>query len=261
MGLISKEIEASKIYDLELDKESEFDIVALTRDNVARIEAIIRLDSSYRDSNDETKGIKYKNKSEDEVKYNGSSAYWLKQLKGIIYTDEEKYNGHSYKNIISHLVIAIDIENSTHLNSDNKIGRDAVIKRLLGLERQKLIDYLKNPGNEYELINIIKKREKKGEKTHFSFATKFCHYACMYLFKGEPAEDNFSIYDNVLKKCLPMYIKRYLAKDVKETDYENDYAKYIEYIDLIRKKAANGTDMISRNGFDHLLWYYHKGRN
>ena len=36
---------------------------------------------------------------------------------------------------------------------------------------------------------------------------------------------------------------------------------FIEYIDNIRNKAEKlYGKKISRNGFDHLLWYYHKGQ-
>ena len=56
------------------------------------------------------------------------------------------------------------------------------------------------------------------------------------------------------------YIKRYLNLDIEEGSFENDYKKYIGYIDSIRNKAEElYGKKISRNGFDHLLWYYHKG--
>ena len=43
-----------------------------------------------------------------------------------------------------------------------------------------------------------------------------------------------------------------------EEDYDlNEYGDYRKAIDAIR--TASGVE-ISRNGFDHLLWYYHKGR-
>lgn len=35
------------------------------------------------------------------------------------------------------------------------------------------------------------------------------------------------------------------------------YREYSEIIDKILDKSGN---KISRNGFDHLLWYYYKGR-
>ncbi len=263
MTLIKKEIDVSKDYELKTDtinyKKSEVKIVKLTRDNVARIEAIIRTDSDYRDSKDITKEIVFDKKG--NIKYYGSSSYWLNQLNEIIYSNKKKSSkGYDYNQIIYNLIIAIDNENSTHLNSD-KIGRMAVYERILKIKRTKLIDYLKNPGKEYELINIIQTPKYKNEKNHLSFATKFCHYSSLFLFKDQDEEDNFSIYDNVLKKSLPKYIKKYLNKDVNEKEYENNYVIYMKYIDEIRAKATKMYgDKISRNGFDHLLWYYHKGR-
>jgi len=69
------------------------------------------------------------------------------------------------------------------------------------------------------------------------------------------------IYDNILKNNLPKYIQRYLDVDIKKEQYENNYNQYIKYIDDIRNKAEKlYGKRISRNGFDHLLWYYHKGK-
>ena len=61
------------------------------------------------------------------------------------------------------------------------------------------------------------------------------------------------IYDSILKKVLPRYLDYY---ELKRYDLD-DYAQYREAVDAIRE--ASGVE-ISRNGFDHLLWYYHKGR-
>lgn len=263
MSLISDEQYASKKYELDTE-EIEYNgekvrILKLTKDNVARMEAIIKIDSNYKDSNDINKKILYD--KNNKIKYNGSSSYWLNQLKEIIYSNKSISSfGYKYEEIIFHIIVAIDNENSTHLNSD-KIGREAVKKRILNIDKDKLIGYLKNPRKEYELIDIIQNPEDVDEKNHLSFATKFCHYLSLFLFKDEDAGDNFSIYDSILKKTLPKYIKRYLNKDVKEKDYENDYRKYINYIDDIRESASSiYGEKISRNGFDHLLWYYHKGR-
>lgn len=262
MNLISEETLESKKYDLDteiINYNGKSDtIVKLTRDNVAKIEAIIRIDSDYRNSKDKTKGIVYGKKG--NVKYNGSSSYWLNQLNEIIYSTNEKSSSqYSYEEIIYNLIVSIDIENSTHLNSD-KTGRIAVKERILKLSRSELVDYLKNPGKEFKLINIIQTPKCKNEKNHLSFATKFCHYSSLFLFEGSESQDNFSIYDNILKNNLPKYISRYLNKDVNKSAYENNYTEYIKYIDEIREKAAKIYGYkISRNGFDHLLWYYHKG--
>lgn len=254
MNLIKEEREAAKKYYIETEQidfnnKSET-IVKLTRKNVALIEAMITTDSNYRKSIDDTRGPKNK--------YRGSSSYWLKNLKQIIDNNKKKSDdGYTYEDIIDNLINSIDVENSTHLNSDG-LGRKNVKERIIKLGKDKLIDYLKEPKDEYKLINLIQTPEG-NEKRHFSFATKFCHYACLYLFKNTEYEDNYSIYDNVISSVLPKYIKKYLDEDVNKKDYEYDYKKYINYIDRIRSKVEENNIKISRNGFDHLLWYYHKG--
>lgn len=141
------------------------------------------------------------------------------------------------------------------------MGRIAVRDRILSLSRLELKKLLKDEAKEYKLLNYIQTPQYKGEKNHFSFATKFCHYVSLIMFEGTEFEDNYSIYDNVLKKSLCKYIKRYLILDIEEDLFKNDYKKYIGYIDSIRNKVeALYGKKISRNGFDHLLWYYHKGR-
>lgn len=92
-------------------------------------------------------------------------------------------------------------------------------------------------------------------KPRIAFATKFCHYVCFYVFEGQPEQDNFSIYDNVVAGILPYYAIKYKI-DYKKVDFKK-YSQYIGLVDeIIRRSGSN----ISRNGFDHLLWYYYKGR-
>ena len=243
MGLIEEELELSHKYELEAeDYENGEKLVKLTRENVAKVEAMINANSDYKESNDEK-----------------SSSYLLKQLKEII-DDNKCISKDNYEELIKHIVITIDNENSTHLNSD-KIGRAAVAARISNINITKLIEYLKFPGTEYELINIIKNPTEKNEHQHFSFATKFCHYTALYLFKGTEYADNFSIYDSIIKKNLPKYKNWYLnyEKEDEKINYENNYHKFISDIDEIRKNASNKYKCeISRNGFDHLIWYFHK---
>ena len=56
-------------------------------------------------------------------------------------------------------------------------------------------------------------------------------------------------------KALPKYIEHYKI-NIKEKDLK-DYATYRKAVDKVINKAGK---QISRNGFDHLLWYYFKGR-
>ena len=141
---------------------------------------------------------------------------------------------------------------------------EEIINRIYAISRAKLIECLKDPdGTDLWLINYISEathptgKSQNGNmykaRTNVSFASKFCHYACFYLFEGEAEQDNYSIFDYVLRKVLPKYISHYRIKSWNLDDY-SEYRKAVD--DILRKANAR----ISRNGFDHLLWYYFKGR-
>lgn len=263
MNLIKYEQENALKYKLKEDivnyKNQDKTIVELTSDNVSKVEAMIATDSDYKETELGRLGLLYK--KDGSIKYVGSSKYWFNQLRELVFSNAKiTSSGYKYEKIIEYIVIAIDNENSTHLNSD-KVGRRTTTERLLKLSKEKLVKLLKNENKKYELIQLLQTPTEKNEKNHFSFATKFCHYASLNLFENTEFEDSYSIYDMVLKNSLPLYIKKYLEKDADTKEYENDYLKYISYIDEIREKAKEKYGMkISRNGFDHLIWYYHKGK-
>lgn len=266
---IRDEFESSKKYMLETKKPfvskkgTKITLIELTLDNVAKVEAMVRNDSSYKKSFDVNAGP-IKNKNGKEV-YSGSTAYWMTKLKSII---EGKENNLTYDDIIPKVVRSIDRENSTHLNSDG-CGIEVISKRIVDLGKDQLIDSLKE-GNLVVFEKIQEKtkpntnpnnngNKKYKGRVNTSFASKFCHFACFFLFEDDKLRDKYSIYDNVIVSVLPYYIKKYGVENNKSL---KDYSVYCKVIDLIRKKAASTTNTtpISRNGFDHLLWYYHKGR-
>ena len=175
------------------------------------------------------------------------------QLKEAVNNNQNRNEG--YKYIIREAVCAVDRENSTHLNADS-VGREEITDRIYNLTKGELKNKLKMA--DIGLINFIAAKTTPGEenkkaRTNISFASKFCHYACFYLFEGEPEQDNFSISDNVLRENIPYYAQYY---DVQIKDLL-EYADYRRVVDEIIRKSKSD---ISRNGFDHLLWYYHKGR-
>lgn len=223
-------------------------LVALTQDNVAKVEAMIKNDAAYLNSGNI-------NFSEN----GGSTAYWMCKLRNYINSNHKDKN--HYREIIFNAVCAVDRDNSTHINADG-VGRDEITNRICGLSLKKLIDYLQRPHEtKYKLFEIIAeqttpKDKKYKPRINKSFASKFCHYACFYLFEGQNEQDNYSIYDSILKNALPYYAEYYKIKITKK-DLE-DYAKYSEIIEKILEMSGNN---ISKNGFDHLLWYYFKGRN
>ncbi len=123
--------------------------------------------------------------------------------------------------------------------------------------RNELIESLKNPDyKDMKLIREISRitSAERRARINPSFASKFCHYACFYIFEGTEYQDNYLIYNGILKAVLPLYLE-YFGIDQKFD--LSDYRDYRMAVDMIRK--ASGIE-ISRNGFDHLLWYYHKGR-
>lgn len=223
------------------------DLVELSLDNVAIVEAMIQNDSAYLKSADK-RAIPQNNKN-DKVVYAGSTAYWMTQLKEIIV---DKKNINKFESVIAGAVCAVDRENSTHLNAD-KCGREEITKRILNESPKGLVKKLRTA--DLGLIDIIsaKTKAKTRARTNLSFASKFCHYACFYLFEGLPEQDNYSIYDNIVKKILPRYVEHY-ELPLRNLECYQEYQKTIDEI------IAKSSSKISRNGFDHLLWYYFKGR-
>jgi len=240
---IEQERKASRKYDLKRIKLKDGKyLVKLTHDNVARVEAMIRHNSDYSNSS----------KAENET----SSAYWLSKLKDILINNN---TNEDYKTVIEHCVEKIDIENSTHLNADG-VGRIEMAERLYKLDSKMLLKYLKEPKQDnYELIRILSEPthpidSHKHARRNKSFASKFCHYACMSFFTGNE-QDNFSIFDSILCDAIPLYADYYNIEISKK--FPTSYSEYISVIDQIIQKSG---DEISRNGFDHLVWYFHKAK-
>ena len=237
---IQQERERAKNYELPTIA-SEPHLVALTRDNVAKVEAMIRTDSNYRISLGDDYGS-------DEF-----SPYWIKKLEKYLKGESV---AETIEDIVKNIVETLDNENSTHLNTDG-VGREEMTKSILA-QKETLLDDLKNRN--FGLIKTLSTKTTplpgKHGRENISFASKFCHYACFYIFEGEDAQDNFSIYDGVVAKALPKYLKFYrIDADIKKIK-NKDYAEYSKAIDAVIEASGNE---ISRNGFDHLVWYYFKG--
>ena len=254
MNLIEKEQKDAAQYKLRTNKDGLLD---LTRANVALVEAMIANDSDYIRSGDVDAG--------PTGAYKGSTAYWMTKLKYDILS-----KANSLKNTIMQAVLAVDRDNSTHISADG-IGPEVLTARIYD-HRFTLLEELKDRERGFKLIaelseitskegSIIKNGKAYHPRENYSFATKFCHYACLYMFVGKTEQDNYSIYDNIVKKALPDYLSSYNihkadGKKYKESDFKgsDSYPLYSRLIDQVRG------DKISRNGFDHLLWYYHKAR-
>ena len=258
--MITQEFELAKKYLIKTEIGTNgISIAQLTIDNVARTEAMFQTDSSYKKTVDKNaKPIKYPKKQTDEFKYGGSTAYWMNQLKDVLIDNQPvSRDNYTFGEIIKYAVNAVDRENSTHLNSDG-VGREEITDRIISLKSE-ILQLLSNPQeNDYKIVKEISKKTTRAKKQRQnpSFASKFAHYASFYLFEGTEKQDNFSIYDGVLKEALPFYFSFY---NIKDFDLSGDYYAYQKAIDELRDCAAKKYgETISRNGLDHLVWYYHK---
>ena len=64
------------------------------------------------------------------------------------------------------------------------------------------------------------------------------------------------IYDSILKKVLPYYLDFFKNEEKYNFDC---YKVYYDAIDKLIDKLKEETGIdISRNGLDHLLWFYHR---
>ena len=263
---INKEYEQSKNYELDTFTFNDVTLVELSAENVAKVEAMIHTDSKYR--------LSLGNNYEDKE----YSPYWITQLGKLL---REEPADCCYEKAICKIVDLLDKENGTHLTADitedkktdaSKVMKERIIKLIEKNKGNDILKFLKDPNantNRTDLIEILSKPtteiNSKKPRRHLSFASKFCHYACFYIFKGEDAQDNFSIYDKFVLEALPYYLDYYKEKkkiddsiDLKKEKGDSHY-KYDDFQTAIRAVIKASDCEISRNGFDHLLWYYFKG--
>lgn len=206
-------------------------LLDITPDNVARAEAMIRSDSRY---------------NQNKV---GTSILKLRPL--ISHNRLSSTQGLDL--IFKEIVSAINISNST---------------RMSHTEEDMIVSFLME--NHDSLIERLYKRDfclicelvKCSPRKNYAFATKFCHYMCFNLFVGRKQQDNYSIYDNVVAGVLGEYAAEYGIYNNKMEPYTvkdfNTYKKYAIYSEVIDKIILSLGAKVSRNGFDHLLWYANK---
>lgn len=244
----------------ESDSPFEFDfdingVLALTADNVARIQFLIGNDSRYRDS------------KLDEL---------LKECPDFL--SRELLQDGSHEEVVQRAVEAIDRVNSTHQASEGPRGGANGFK----LTARCIADIKDVRGrlkdNDPHLVDEIA-CAFDGRYT-FSFATKFCAYVSRGLFGPDGCSGGgYSIYDSVVSRALPYYAwvyageknrlyKGQCVKDPYEKFKDKKFKdqkqwQYKRYHDLIGKIILENEKKIgyriSRMDFDQLLWYYYKG--
>lgn len=163
---------------------------------------------------------------------------------------QEKFKS-DFRELLYYACSAVNAENNTHLRKEEK---DCIVNIIV--EHCSRVESFKCAlqDDSYPIIGWIRglkkgQQDKKADNTskairdNYSFATKLCHYASLYLFDDEK-KDLYSIYDSVLRDVLINKMKLSIKCD--------DYSEYQNGIwNIIKDKG------ISRNGFDHLMWVYY----
>lgn len=285
---------------VKIDKNGNVTLMELCPDNVKKVEAMLRYNSAYaqfslednkledlfKEIEPELKSIKQDREKiiANDKKYKYSSTHYIKIFKYLYdnkkTTELRKY----YTDLIYIILRKINSENRTRVSlkeidtiSDEifkKFGKDKINAFVKALKYP--CKNVESSEQEYELIKIISDKYENDDKTgknNFSLATKFCHFFSFYLFNEGKYRDGFSIYDRVVKENLKYYydyyvktkkpaasIKKPYDADKKNNEYTlvDIYKNYQSNIDEI---LSSLDDKISRNGFDHIVWYTNKGQS
>ncbi len=278
---------SKKEYILKRD-ERNYNLVELTQDNVERVEAMIKENSSYAMTLQDEKGIpperefleylkKFVNSAEnngsndkkDSEKFCGSTKWWIDELDEC---KDEKY----FKILIAGLIHNIDRTNSTHLNArtkkeDEPQGRKNIYKKIIRKLKSKNIESLKSELRDIEniknkskdeelLIGTIAKKDDsyENDKFNLSFATKFCHYLSYYLFDNKEEKNMYAIYDSVIAETLPLYIEKYdidIKEDIEKLK-EKRYPKNKQSIKNFLKNPPFKKDTLSKEEEKSILKFY-----
>ena len=149
---------------------------------------------------------------------------------------------------IEAVITAINKTNSTHIR--NETEKPAIANSIFQQCHtfhdltQQLLETNDNGEPLYPLVTLIRELHTPDNiiRNNYSFATKFCHYCCYYLFEDDISRDKYPIYDSIVSK----YINKYYNNEGIDL---SDYPAYVALINNI----LEGTN-ISKNGFDHLIW-------
>ena len=227
-NLITQEYDLSQNYELETFsfryRGKDVRLVKLSRENVAKVEAMIRTDSKYR-----ILGLNDKEKS----------PFWIIELGKRLGVIKDKNSEDDFDKIVENVVEKIDKENGTRLTTDCKSkeekeinARGEMIQRIKEcINNDSLKSLEATDDNKYRIIEKLSEKTKTlNGRHHRSFASKFCHYACFYFFEGEDAQDNFSIYDKYVLEVLPYYVMYYREDGkIKDCDIVIKKIKEINY--------------------------------
>ena len=154
--------------------------------------------------------------------------------------------------IVAMKIGVIDVTNSTRLF---QYKQNISLYDIAELIVNRINDFNKRiEDGDITLISEISRKTKSlYNRNLFSFASKYCHYHNRFLYQN----DDFSIYDTIVRKKLPECftdITESILENWRETSNYEAYNKYIEKKLNELKITINNR----RRKFDHYFWYLNR---
>ena len=261
-------------------KSEDKKLYELTEENVINVEIMLLFNPRYSNFNNTIISVK-------EFEINPKN----EKIFETTYKIDDNLDG----NLIFHILRKLNQENSTRVSIKNIQNMTEVINQKCFVEKkgkheiEQLFKILENIDKGHDLIGKLTVID--GNNENFSLSTKFCHYMSINYFEDSNKRDSYSIYDNIVAKSIPEYFSYFkqelIKKDIryknidifkfidKETlkrnirhisSVEKRQEKYVEFYknfqklidDIIEIASKIHGKRISRNGFDHILWYMNK---
>lgn len=163
----------------------------------------------------------------------------------IIHDVLNKFPKNDDLNIVAMKIAVIDLTNSTHLSQyKSKISLYDLAEVILNIPN--FDERVKN--GDPELVNIIAKNN--GKVNLFSFASKYCTYHNVEIY----GNDDYSIFDSVVKNTLPIYNTQITKNKINTWRKNYNYKVFNDCItELLDKNNISVENR--RRKFDHFMWY------
>lgn len=163
----------------------------------------------------------------------------------IIHDMLNKFPKNDNLTIIAMKIATIDVTNSTHLSQyKEKVSLYDLADFILNIK-----DFDKRvKAGDPRLVEEIAKNN--GKINLFSFASKYCTYHNVEIYQN----DDYSIFDGIVKKMLPIYNSDITTGKIER--WRQTY-NYVDFNNAIRELLDSKNINIKgrRRKFDHFMWY------
>ena len=163
----------------------------------------------------------------------------------MIHNVLKRFPQNTDRELVAMKVSLVDLTNSTNIGRHiNKISLSELVELILSIQ-----DFdVRLAQGDPELVNQVAKCN--GKVNFFSFASKYCTYHSVDVY----GQDDYSIFDSVVKDVLPYYIPKLTKATVEEWRATYNYAAFNDCIGKLLDQN-NIHVPFRRRKFDYFLWY------